>query len=178
VKIRVNDITEKEKVLEASDPISAYPTLLQVQDADECEFLSPIAISLSLVKEFDHIRLHGEVSTSVRLSCSRCLSEFDSRISSGFTIFYTRSDSGHTEEEVELGEEDLLSVTYSGDEIDFTNEIAEQVLLGIPYKPLCFEDCRGLCSSCGNDLNNSNCNCSEQGSSFAFSPLKGLKVNN
>lgn len=176
MKIRVNDITEKEKLLSGDEDFSQYPSLVQVQSDGECHFLAPVNASLSVVREYDHIRVHGTVGTEVRLSCSRCLKEYTSPVSSVFTIFYTRSDDALPEDEVELGEEDLVSVSYSGDEIDFSDEIAEQILLGLPYKALCSDECKGLCHSCGADLNDSACSCSEKSVSMVFSPLKGFKV--
>jgi uncharacterized protein len=97
-------------------------------------------------------------------------------LSSSFTIFYIKAASTQPEDEVELDEQDLISATYSGDEIDFADEVAEQILLEIPYKPLCFEECNGLCASCGTDLNNSDCSCSSKAVSMAFSSLQELKV--
>ena len=176
MKIRVTDITEKEKLLSGEERATSFPTLLQAQSDGECEFLSPVRISLSVVREYDHIRVHGNVGTDVKLTCSRCLNEYTDPLTSAFTIFYTRSDDAQPEDEVELGEEDLVSVTFNGDEIDFTGEIAEQILLGLPYKPLCSDDCKGLCFSCGADLNSAACSCSETNASMVFSPLKGFKV--
>jgi len=80
------------------------------------------------------------------------------------------------DEDVELAEEDLISATYEGDEIDFTREITEQVILAIPFKPLCSEDCKGLCSNCGAELNISNCACSQDNMNLQFNALKNLKV--
>jgi len=176
VKIRVADITEKIKAIETVEEVASFPTLLESQAAGECQYLSPVKVSLGVVREYDHIRVHGTVGTKVGLLCSRCLSEFIADLSSTFTIFYTKAVADQAEDEVELGELELISAPYSGDEIDFTNEIAEQILLEIPYKPLCSEECHGLCASCGTDLNNSDCTCSSNAASMAFSSLKGLKV--
>ena len=176
MKIRIADITEKAKSLETVDKVSFYPTLLQAQDAGECQFMSSVTVSLSVAREFDHIRVQGNVGTTVRLTCSRCLSEFTSELSSNFTIFYTKAATAQPEDEVELDEQDLISATYSGDEIDFSDEVAEQILLEIPYKPLCSEACNGLCASCGTDLNNFDCTCKSNAVSMAFSSLQGLKV--
>ena len=178
MKIRVTDIGDREKVLEAEEPVSAYAVLLEAQKSGECEFTTPISVALSLVQEFGHIRVNGSVSVEVNLSCSRCLSVFSNNISSRFTAYYTKSATLKSEEEVELSEEDLISVTYSGDVIDFTDEIAEQILLELPYKPLCSDDCPGLCSSCGADLNLGSCSCGNSAAKFAFSPLQGFNVNN
>lgn len=176
MKIRVADINDKPKTLTAVEAFSVYPSLVKVQEAGECEFRAPLAVELSIVREYDHIRVHGTVGTSVKLTCSRCLTEYCSEVASSFTIFYTKSAEAQPEDEVELGEEDLIAVTYSGDELDFSDEIAEQVLLEIPYKPLCSEECLGLCLTCGTDLNNFKCSCSENTVSMAFSSLKGLSV--
>lgn len=176
MKIRVADITEKPRSLETADEAAVYPSLLQAQEAGECRFLSPVAVALTAVREYDHIRVQGNVASKVMLSCSRCLSEFTADLSSAFTVFYTKGAVEQPEDEVELGEQDLISATYTGDEIDFTDEVAEQVLLELPYKPLCSEECKGLCTTCGADLNNSDCSCSGNAVSMAFSSLKGLKV--
>lgn len=176
VKIRVADITEKEKILESSEQISAYPTLVQAQDAGECIFLKPIDVTVSIVKEYGYIRVKGKVQTSTELGCSRCLTSFPFDIVSNFIIYFTKSAGQSDEDEVELSEEDLLSATYDGDEIDLNNEIAEQVLLEIPYKPLCMENCLGLCPTCGVDKNRTSCDCIENQTTLAFSPLRGFKV--
>ena len=60
---------------------------------------------------------------------------------------------------------------------DVSPEIVDHVLMELPIKPLCSDACRGLCPNCGADLNVSLCNCSEQGSSLAFSALKNLKLD-
>ena len=61
--------------------------------------------------------------------------------------------------------------------IDFTREISEQVILAIPFKPLCREDCRGLCAICGADLNEIECTCGRDDANFKFNALKNLKIN-
>jgi uncharacterized protein len=179
LKIRVIDITEKEKLLESSDDVSRYPTLLEAQVAGECAFTSPLAASLTLVREYGHIRLNGKVAVSVDLSCSRCLAGFSKDLVSAFTIYYTQAaETSAEEDEVELGESDLIAAFYSGDEIDFSDEIAQQVLLEIPYKPLCSDGCKGLCPVCGADMNSAACSCNSTTNSIAFSPLQGFKVKN
>jgi uncharacterized protein len=176
VKIRVVDISEKEKVLASSLSASEYPTLLMVQQSGECTFLQPVEVSLSIAREYDHIRVKGNVETSMALKCSRCLTDFTASVHSRFTIYFTKTVGNMEEDEVELAEEDLVTATYDSDEIDLTNEIAEQVLLEVPYKPLCRVDCHGLCPVCGVDRNVEACNCSDGLTRMAFSSLRGLKV--
>ena len=48
---------------------------------------------------------------------------------------------------------------YSEEEINLSPYIREQVLLALPMRPLCDDDCRGLCAGCGADLNYEPCRC-------------------
>jgi uncharacterized protein len=176
LKIRVDDLKDKTVELSSEDPLALYSTLLALQEAGECRFQAPLRIHLIIAREYDHIRVSGRVETSIRLDCSRCLTEFQLCIDSPFTIFYMRDEGLGQDEDVELAEEDLISATYEGDEIDFTREITEQVILAIPFKPLCSEDCKGLCSNCGAELNISNCACSQDNMNLQFNALKNLKV--
>ncbi len=176
MKIRVEDIKDAAKVLTGTEPVGDYPSLAALQDAGECRFTSPLHLNLTVTREYDLIRVHGEVATRVILGCARCLNEYEMAIASPFTIFYSRAAETPLDEEVELAEEDLVSATYTGDEIDLTPEIAEQVLLEIPFKPLCREECRGLCRVCGTDLNMADCGCDRRDTSLRFNALKEFKA--
>jgi uncharacterized protein len=68
-------------------------------------------------------------------------------------------------EEHELVEEDLGVLILSEPVLDTRPIVVEQLHLGIPMKPLCREDCQGLCGQCGADLNEGNCSCSPAGDS-------------
>lgn len=177
MKVRVHDIKDKGLALAGEEQLVDYPTLHAMETAGECRFVKPLDVKLSVAREFDHIRVHGNVATSVSMVCSRCLGETVHDVASAFTIFYSRDGGGdQDEEEVELAEEDLISAIYEGDEIDFSAEIAEQVLLAMPFKPLCRDDCRGLCSKCGADLNVADCGCDRQDTNLKFSALKNFKA--
>lgn len=66
-------------------------------------------------------------------------------------------------EEHELVEEDLGVVTLTEPLLDTRPIVIEQIHLGIPMKPLCREDCQGLCGTCGADLNEGPCSCAPTG---------------
>lgn len=176
LKVRIADLKDKALHMEAEEPVNDYPDLLAMTGTGECEFLSPLRLDFTVAREFDHIRASGKVETAVRVSCARCLTEFDIEISSSFTIFYTKS-AEPLDEEVELAAEDLISKSYQGEEIDFSTEVAEQVIMEIPFKPLCRDDCKGLCSSCGANLNDTACGCATSEGSFKFNALKGIKID-
>jgi uncharacterized protein len=65
-------------------------------------------------------------------------------------------------ENVELQAEDLILSAYEGDAVDLDEVVREQLLLALPSRHLCREDCQGLCQKCGANLNDGHCSC-EQG---------------
>ena len=177
MKLRIEEIKDTVRELSALEEVSEYPELVDASESGECRFLSPIGINLSVVREFRHIRATGTVSTRICLACSRCLAEYELDVESKFTLFYLPTAGVPLDEEVELSEQDLISVALDGDEIDFTHEIAEQILLEIPFKPLCKDDCQGLCPHCGIDLNEKACECSTTQKPLTFSMLKNVRID-
>lgn len=178
MKITVDHIHEKPLSLHADEPVELFPVLVGMETDGECTFTSPIRYDVTVVREFDHLRVAGSVNTSVSLSCSRCLATFDAAITSDFTIFFRRgaAQEAVSEEETELNEQDLISATFTGDEIDLTHEIEEQVAMEVPLQPLCSRNCKGLCPECGIDLNQAGCSCSDKQFNFKFGALKDFKV--
>ena len=73
-------------------------------------------------------------------------------------------------------DDDLEHETYQGDEIDLSNYIMEQVAISLPVKVVCSEDCKGLCSNCGNNLNFEMCACDKERVDPRFAVLKNLKI--
>jgi uncharacterized protein len=179
VKIVVDHIQDKPLAIHIEEPIETFPVLAEMQKEQDCRFTGMVKGDLSAFREYDHVRVTGRVSVPLSLSCSRCLADFDSFVDSSFTLFF-RKDAGvkhEDQDDIELGEQDLLSSTYQGDEIDLTHEIEEQVVMDIPLKPLCSDSCKGLCHSCGTDLNVSQCSCSTETTNFRFSALKNFKAS-
>ena len=176
MKIRVDDLKDKTVELFSEEPLSQYSPLQLLEESGECHFPAPLGVHLTVASEFDHVRVSGRLTTTLNLGCSRCLSEFRMEIDSPFTIFYMKEAGLGQDEDMELAEEDLITAFYEGDEIDFTNEIIEQVMLAIPLKPLCNEDCKGLCPDCGTDLNETGCSCSHDGLNLKFNALKNFKI--
>lgn len=178
MKVRTEHIKETVRQFVFREAADSFPVLASMAQAGECRFNGPVCVELSAGREMDHYRVEGALSVPVSLTCSRCLADFDRDVSSQFTIFF-REETGSgmdDEDEVELDERDLVSATFEGDEIDLLPEIGEQVALSIPLKPLCGENCKGLCPSCGADLNTTVCGCGQEEKFSKFSALKDFKV--
>jgi uncharacterized protein len=123
----------------------------------------------------DRIFCDGRVRMSMLLECSRCLLEFTTDLNVVFSEVYLPAPETFEEDEYELTVKASGFAYYSNDEIDLDGIIREQLLLALPMKPLCKEDCRGICSKCGEDLNNNMCGCKNDGIDPRWIPLKKLK---
>ncbi|HEV7734974.1 MAG TPA: DUF177 domain-containing protein, partial [Candidatus Binatia bacterium] len=84
---------------------------------------------------------------------------YDFSIDAPFTLVLTPRAAA-VDEPGELGSDDLGICYYDGDEIDVSAIVHEQTILALPTRPLCAEECRGLCPQCGTNLNADPCGCS------------------
>lgn len=135
---------------------------------------TPVDYTLTVKKFNDTVTIRGPVSFQAVFTCGRCLEEFSRAVSIDMNI---RLASG-TEEirgaEFELRNEDMDVYTYEGDEIDIDPFIYEEVLLNMPIRPVCKEDCLGLCGICGKNRNVESCTCSESSHSLLGEKLKSF----
>jgi uncharacterized protein len=125
------------------------------------------------------VLVDGSIKISVSMRCSRCLGDFSSPLDIDFKEEYAPSEEYDPEGEPELTDSELNLGFYTNDEIDAGELVKEQVLLAVPMKPLCNNDCRGICSECGTNLNEGVCNCSTEKIDPRLAPLKHfMKSNN
>ncbi len=178
MKIKIDHIREKSRQYSFTESAESFPVLADMSSAGECNFTGPVNVNVTAGREFDHYRVDGLVTVPIQQNCSRCLCSFDKNICSSFSIFFRENFKNLEEEdEVELEERDLITADFSGDEIDLSMEIAEQVALEIPLKPLCSETCKGLCPVCGVDLNTETCSCVLDSKQSRFAALKNFKIS-
>jgi uncharacterized protein len=105
------------------------------------------------------------------------LKEFSSPLSTAFDLTLHPLKEVLGEEEIELGSEEMESGFFEGGEIHLSEIACEQIFLELPYQPLCQEGCKGLCPTCGKDLNLSSCDCVKEELTSDFSVLKKLKLD-
>jgi uncharacterized protein len=131
---------------------------------------------LMINKSDKAVWIRGRIEAEIILQCSRCLDNFRLPLDSGCEVTLFPFEEQTLPQEEELNREDLRSSYYYGGEIDLSAIVREQILLDIPYKPLCRPSCKGLCPTCGEDLNRGSCSCKDDVLDERFAPLKGLKI--
>ena len=110
------------------------------------------------------IRISGKLDTTVELACSRCLDPARFQVSKPFDLFFRERDDAmfDEDEEVELHENDTRTAFFTGTKLAIADILREQILLAVPMKALCTIDCKGLCPTCGTNLNSGSCGCSPE----------------
>lgn len=123
------------------------------------------------------IRVNGKLRTRLELSCARCLDPVTYDVNRDFDLLYRPqgSDTGREELSVTAAEAEISY--YQGDGLALEDVVREQVLLAVPLKAICREDCKGLCPQCGKNLNNEaeQCSCAEPVEDARWSALKDIR---
>jgi len=119
----------------------------------------PLSARVFLKKRGIDVKAKGHVETTVILTCDRCLEEFGFEVKEDFEVEFRPQASMPLREETRLTREDLDVIFYEGDTIPVDELVREQVILAVPHKKLCREDCQGLCPRCGKNLNEGPCGC-------------------
>ena len=116
---------------------------------------APVAVRLQ-----GEVRADGEVVTVLgrvradgTVACSRCLDDVEWTVDESFAVEYRWPANPPMEDEIGLDEDDLDVSFLEGNEIDLLELAAEQILLALPMRILCDEDCAGLCPTCGANRN-------------------------
>ena len=123
----------------------------------------------------DDIRLVGQLATRVEASCARCLEPVTRDLDRRFELLYRPlgADAGREEISVTQAEADIGY--YQGEGLLLEDVLREQVLLAVPMRLVCREDCRGLCPQCGQNLNQGPCQCPAATGDSRWEALKDLK---
>lgn len=123
------------------------------------ELAGPIAFGLEARDEGKRIIVEGWLHATPRLVCSRCLESTPHIVRRDYRLIFELREEASVTDEIELDDADLDTDYYPSEGLDLRSVLAEQVLLDLPMKPLCGDDCLGLCAQCGKNLNHEACDC-------------------
>jgi uncharacterized protein len=124
----------------------------------------------------DCVRVKGGLEANLLVTCSRCAAQFPSRVAKSFSLEYWPDPRlGPDTEELELKYADLDIGFYRNEELDLSAVVSEQIVLEVPMKPMCRDNCKGLCDQCGADLNLGDCGCSRNRIDPRLAPLAVLQ---
>jgi len=136
---------------------------ISAESLGRSELLGVGGISWSgrLIRDLAGYRLQARLSYEQTLTCTRCLTPVARPVEDEIELAIETSTSEPMLGEHELRAAELRSLFLEGKELDTTSVLMEQLQLNIPMKPLCHEDCAGICPHCGADRNQVRCTCAE-----------------
>lgn len=124
----------------------------------------------------EEVRLRGRIHAQVEASCDRCLRPVGVPVDAEFdTVYVPQASEANITENVELQADDLRTAVYEGEAIEVDDLVREQILLALPTRLLCGEECKGLCPRCGADLNSQACSCEQHEVDPRWAALAALK---
>jgi len=120
-----------------------------------------VDVHMYIIKEKDGYLVSLTINSDIKLECGRCLESFVMDLKGTSSIFLSKKKlDGDLEDEEHFNVSELLR---------------EEILVKTPMKPLCDEDCKGICPVCGSNRNENPCNC-EQEMVREESPFAKLKT--
>ena len=122
------------------------------------------------------IRVRGHIAVTMEADCDRCLAKAEMPIDALFDLFYEPSSTVEGEDEIAIDEGQAQIGFYQEPGIELEEILQEQVLLMLPMHRLCDEACKGICPVCGQNRNETNCDCSAVPADDRWNGLKQFKV--
>jgi uncharacterized protein len=200
MKVFLSEITEHDTDLDFTQEEKwVSDAVLRVDEAETPSDKREISVHFNLRQVDDVVVVNGDIDTHVELICSRCATPYRHAVQPAFSALFCKDpvmagiafmpDKGdkpsgqnhgyarHAHDETADDDSSKeLDITYlSEDFVNLQDVLTEQLTLQIPFQPLCKEDCRGICSHCGADLNRGRCACAKLAAPNAFAALGNLK---
>ncbi len=139
----------------------------------DTRFADRLQVEADLDKTGHQVHLRTAVRTRAHFACDRCLEDFDYPLSARYEIVYvieegrTRGESG----------EDVQYLSPDTNVLDLGEDVRQYLILAIPQKLLCKDDCKGLCPKCGVNRNKVRCDCTTKESDPRWEGLKKVSLN-
>jgi uncharacterized protein len=144
-------------------------------DTEGVKITGEIAVIGELRKNAAKTDILGSIKAPVEIECTRCLTPVKRELDIVFDVDFVDRELFPDSKETHLESSDLDTDVIEGNELDLTQVAREQILLNLPEQVLCREDCKGICATCGSDLNEGDCKCGDNEIDPRWAALKDLK---
>jgi uncharacterized protein len=161
----------KIQVAGLSEGVHQFHFDVQASELGLGEQFSDVHTDVSLDKAPNQIVLSVAVHTAADFTCDRCTEPFESRLDAKYRMHYIWNDEDASQYDVA----EVQVIPKGGTIIDITEDVRQTVLIAVPLKLLCREDCLGLCPHCGKDLNQGPCGCRSEEIDTRWEKLRELQ---
>lgn len=176
MKISIDEVPQSPKEIQFSESAEELNDIYRRSSPRDFSFPDSLNVLLVYYKSGREIFFSGHFAARVVGCCGRCLEDYSFSLDKDFDFVLAPNPAKSERGAEELNRDDLGLSYYATEEIDLTPLIAEQVLLALPTRPLCSDACRGLCPSCGANLNRESCGCSADAGDPRMAIFRTLKV--
>ena len=177
LRVKLDEIKESGYHLSCSRSENWLSEIFRDLEGSDFTFVDDLEIKIEIFRAEKDIFISGLIRTAIKMSCIRCLGDFDFPLEAEFHYNLFPADEREFSPEIEVSKQDLDVLYYQGGFIEISPLIREQVLLNIPSHPLCRKLCKGMCSKCGSNLNKVPCQCErEEGVISKFEALKNFPL--
>ncbi|MBO8126708.1 MAG: DUF177 domain-containing protein [Firmicutes bacterium] len=144
-------------------------------------FVDPVKVKGRVTNTGKYFLVQGKIETRLAVECGRCLQPFEYPVELEFEAEFQKAkskqgDVARESQDRQFNEEGSV-YTYEGNTLDLTKVVEDELTVGLPMKMLCREDCKGLCSSCGQNLNEGQCDCVDDSIDPRMEVLRSLLDN-
>jgi uncharacterized protein len=147
--------------------LAADSSSLELDD----RFREQVVVDATIEKSGTQVFLSAKVHTLCSFECDRCLAPLVSPIESSYRMYYVTE--GTPDSHIDPLELQVMPPGFSV--LDLQEDVRQIVLLSVPLKILCTEQCKGLCPQCGVNWNTGKCSCEEPMADPRWDALLGLK---
>jgi uncharacterized protein len=166
---------ELDRLRETGDRFAhQYEPAELLLDEEHARLTEPPEITGRVQTSGHEVRLKGRITARAEIDCDRCLKSVAVPVETEFDVTYVPEEDYRASEAAELQEEDLSLSVFDGETIDVDELVREQLLLALPTRALCTEECKGLCPVCGADRNSDACDCETKEVDPRWAGLKDL----
>ena len=141
---------------------------------ERIQLTEPVTVTGKVRLAGNEVFVNGHVETRAQVECDRCLKPVELPVSADFSLEYITGEEYASSAAAELTEAELSVSVFDGEAIDVDEIVKEQILLAVPTRMLCREDCKGICPECGTDLNAGECTCIKNDIDPRWAALKNL----
>lgn len=173
MKIRIDDIGEEEAEVDFQTDLAAVNQILASPTATDFRFAPVADVALRHYRIATDVFFNGHIAADVSGICARCLESYPFRVDRD--VSWAMKPGTPAERAEAEKDADAALAFYEGDEIDLDPLVREELLVTLPTRPLCAEDCAGLCPQCGTNRNVHTCNCAEERGDPRLAVLRDLK---
>jgi len=136
-----------------------------------------VSKDLILINTGHKILVQGTLHAATKLTCGRCLQPYTARMLLKIEEEYYPVIDVNTGTRLEAPEDSGVFKIDEYHTLDLSEAIRQYIVMALPMKPLCREDCAGICPTCGKDLNKGKCTCPVGSVDPRWAALLKLKKN-